>query len=143
MNDNELITAVKESVTGVHMHVPTEQIVSRSRTIRARRRIPGAAAALAVVAGAALALTTLLPSSHQPDHPAGAQLTAWTVAKQSDGNIRVTVRERRSPAGLQSTLRADGVPASVTFIGQQNPACQPYFDSGSKSQRRHLLVSSA
>ena len=31
---------------------------------------------------------------------------------------------RRDPAGLQATLRADGIPASVTFIGQQNPACQ-------------------
>jgi len=141
MNDNELITAVKESVTAVHMHVPTEQIVSRSRTIRARRRIPGAAGALAVVAGTALALTTLLPSGHRPDHPASAQLTAWTVAKQTDGNIRVTIRELRNPAGLQSTLRADGVPASVTFIGQQDPACQPYPYSGTKSQRRHLLGS--
>ena len=139
MNDNELITAVKESVTGVHMHVPAEQIVSRSRTIRARRRIPGVAGALAIVAGTALALTTLLPASHHPDHSASAQLTAWTVVKQANGNIRVTIRELRNPAGLQSTLRADGVPATVTFIGQQNPACQPYSHSGTKSQRRHLL----
>jgi hypothetical protein len=29
------------------------------------------------------------------------------------------------PAGLQSTLRADGVPASVTLFNL-NPACQPY-----------------
>ena len=142
MNDNELITAVKESVTGVHMRVPAEQIVRRSRTIRARRRIPGVAGALALAAGTALALTTLLPSSHQPDHRApAAQLTAWTVVKQADGNIRVTIRELRNPAALQSTLRADGVPASVTFIGQQNPACQPYSHGGTKSQRRHLLGS--
>ena len=141
MNDNELITAVKESVTGVHMHVPTEQIVSRSRTIRARRRIPGVAGALAVVAGTALALATLLPSSYRPDHHAPAQLTAWTVVKQGNGDIRVTIHELRNPAGLQSTLRADGVPATVTFIGQQNPACQPYSHSGTKSQRRHLLGS--
>ena len=31
-------------------------------------------------------------------------------------------------------LRADGVPASVTFTGHQNPACQPYPSSGSQAQ---------
>jgi hypothetical protein len=113
--------------------------VSRSRTIRARRWIPGVAGALAVVAGAALALTTLLPSSYRPDHHAPAQLTAWTVVKQGNGDIRVTIHELRDPAGLQSTLRADGVPATVTFPGQQNPACQPYAEGGTKSQRRHRL----
>ena len=122
MNDDELITAVQKSVTDVHMNIPAEQIVSRSRAIRARRRIPGVAGALAGVAGAALAVTMLLPSSH----PASAQLAAWTVAKQANGTIIVTIRELSDPAGLQATLRADGVPASVTFSGQQNPACQPY-----------------
>jgi hypothetical protein len=141
MNDNELVIAVKEAVTGVHMQVPAEQIMSRSRAIRARRRIPVVAGALAVVAGTALALTTLLPSSYRPDHPAPAQLTAWTVVKQGNGDIRVTIHELRNPAGLQSTLRADAVPATVTFTGQQNPACQPYSHSGTKSQRRHLLGS--
>jgi hypothetical protein len=47
MNNDELITTVRESVTGVHMAIPEEQIASRSRTIRARRRIPAAAGALA------------------------------------------------------------------------------------------------
>ena len=136
MNDDHLITAVKESVTGVHMDIPAEQIVSRSRAIRARRRIPVLAGGLAVAAGAALAMTTLLPASHQPGRPATAELAAWTVAKQADGGIRVTIRELRDPAGLQRTLRADGVPASVAFIGHPNPACQPYGLGGS-----HLLRS--
>ena len=52
-----------------------------------------------------------------------------------------TIRERRDPAGLQQRLRADGVPASVTFSGQQNPACQGYPGGGSQSQRRQLLGS--
>jgi hypothetical protein len=122
MNDDQLITAVKKSVTGVHMHVPTEQIVSRSRAVRARRRIPGLAAALAVVAGTAVAVTALLPASHQ----ASVQLAAWTVARQADGTVSVTIRELRDPAGLQRTLRVDGVPASVTFFGQLPRSCQRY-----------------
>jgi hypothetical protein len=141
MNDDELITAVKESVTGVHMDIPGRQIVSRSRAIRARRRIPALAAALALAAGAALAVPTLLPSGHQPSHPARAKLAAWTVTKQGDGSIRVTIHQLRDPAALQRKLRTDGVPVSVTFIGQPNPACQPYNFSGSPSQHRHLLSS--
>lgn len=137
MNDDELITAVREPFTAVHSTTPVEQIVSRSRAIRARRRIPGAAAALAVAAGTALAVTALLPSGHQP----GAQPAAWTVVKQADGNIQVTIHELRDPAALQRTLRADGVPVSVTFTGQSNPACQPRNIGGSPSQHRYLLGS--
>jgi hypothetical protein len=97
---------------------------------------------LAVAGGAALALATLLPASQHPGHGAAAQLTAWTVVKQADGNIRVTIRELRDPAGLQRRLRADGVPASVTFRGQQNPACQGYRAvPATTSQRRHLMKS--
>ena len=35
MNNDELMTTVRESVTGVHMTIPEEQIVSRSAAIRA------------------------------------------------------------------------------------------------------------
>jgi hypothetical protein len=141
MNDDEVITIVTEQRDKVHSATPVEQIVSRGRMIRARRRFPGVAGALAVAAAAAVAVTTLLPSSHQPGHPAPAQLTAWTVATQADGGVRVTIHQLRNPAGLQRALRADGVPASVTFLGHPNPACQPYPAAGRKSQRRHLLTS--
>jgi hypothetical protein len=130
MNDEELITAVREQRTKVHSTTPLEQIVSRGRAVRARRCIPGLAAGLAVVAGAALAVTTLLPGSHQARHQPTAQLAVWTVTKQADGTVRVTIPvtigELRNPAGLQSTLRADGVPASVTAVGHENPSCRRY-----------------
>ncbi len=126
MNDNELLTAVGESFTGVHTSTPAEQIVSRGRAVRARRRIPALAGTLAVVAGAALAVASLLPSTHQASHQPTAQLAAWTVTRQTGGAIRVTIRELINPAGLQSKLRADGVPASVTLIGQQNLSCRRY-----------------
>jgi hypothetical protein len=126
MNDSELMTAVRESFADVHSRTPVEQIVSRSRAFRARRRLPGAAGALAVVAGAAVAATMLVPGG---SHPVKAQLAAWTVARLADGNISVTIRELRDPAGLQARLRAAGVPASVRFMpvrsGQPNP-CQGY-----------------
>jgi hypothetical protein len=126
MNDEELITAVREQRAKVHSATSVEEIISRGRAVRARRRIPGVAAALAVVAGAAVAVTALVSASPPARHQPGAQLAAWTVVKQADGNIYVTIRQFRDPAGLQTRLRADGVPASVTFTGQRNGACKLY-----------------
>lgn len=123
MTDEELITTVREQRSKVHMTTPVAQVISRGHALRARRRICGAAGALAMVAGVAvLAVTVLSPASRQPS----AQLAAWTVVKQSDGNIDVTIRQLSDPAGLQSTLRGDGLPAVVDFSGQPSLACQFY-----------------
>jgi hypothetical protein len=109
------------------------------RRSRRHRRIAFAAVASTVAAALAatafLAVYALAPASNlAASHPAkthatigpGIQLAAWTVSRQADGNIKITFREAADAAGLQRTLRADGVPASVTFAGQQDPACQPY-----------------
>jgi hypothetical protein len=123
MTDEELITTVREQRGKVHMTTPVTQVIGRGHTVRAGRRIRGAAGALAMAAGVAvLTVTALSPDSYQPS----PQLAAWTVVKQSDGNIDVTIRQLSDPAGLQSTLRGDGLPAVVDFNGQPNPACQLY-----------------
>ena len=135
MNDNELITAVRESVADVHTVTPVAHVISRGRAVRARRRIPGLAGTLAMAAGTALAVTTLLPtghpgrlaSGHPGRHPATAQLAAWTVARQVNGDIDVTINQLQDPAGLQSTLRADGLPVTVSFSGPSlSASCRPY-----------------
>jgi hypothetical protein len=130
MNDDELITAVKESVTDVHMNIPAEQIVSRSRAIRARRRIPALIGTLGAAAATALAVTALLPASHPASHQPRVQLAAWTVVRQPGGIIDVTMRELRDPAGLQAALRTDGVPASVSFGNGQQTECHSYPGGG-------------
>jgi hypothetical protein len=122
MNDDTLLTAVRDTFAGVRMDTPPEQIVRRGRAVRARRRLPRVAGAVAAVAGTAVAVTALLPASHQSE----THLAAWTVTRQADGAILVTIRQLTDPAGLQRTLRADGVRASVTFDDQQNPACRNY-----------------
>ena len=76
MNDDDLITVVRDSFTDVHSATPVERIESRGRAIRARRRIPGLVAALAVTAAAVLAVTALLPA-----HPAGGGLIAAPVLR--------------------------------------------------------------
>ena len=66
MNDDDLMTAVRNSFTSVHVTTPVEQITRRGRALRARRRIPALAGALAVAAAAALAVTSLHPGTPGP-----------------------------------------------------------------------------
>jgi hypothetical protein len=142
MNDDELITVLREQRGKVVMTTPVEQIISRGRSVRVRRRVPGVAAAVGAVA-AAVAVGVAFPASHPAVRPPAAsesasppsvRLAAWTVTRQAGGSIKVTFRQATDPAGLQQTLRADGVPVSVTFTGQQqNTACQAYHVSASQA----------
>src|SRR5579862_6459809 len=129
---DSLIT-VKDSLAGVHMDTPPDTIARNGRAKRRWHRITGLTGAMAVLAGTALAATALAPSGHPASqsghpvsHPRTAQLAAWTVAKQANGDIKVTISQLSDPSGLQSTLRADGVPASVTSLAQHDPSCRPY-----------------
>jgi len=136
MNDNELSTMVRESVAGIRSSTPVDQIISRGHTVRVwRRRVPAAAGALVVAGGAALGVTALAPPGHTPSgkaasRPAVVQLAAWTVAKQANGDIGITIRQLQHPAQLQATLRADGLPAHVSFTGNSGTVCQPRRVSG-------------
>ncbi len=138
MNNDHTLSAIKDRLAEVrdslreaHPSIPAGEIIARARRRRVRRRlIPGMTGALALAAGAAVAVTALLPASHPASHRPGFQLTAWTVVMQPGGNIKVSIHELRNPAGLQRRLRADGVPATVTFVGQQNPACRPWPGAG-------------
>jgi hypothetical protein len=142
MNDNELITAVRESVTDVHATTPVEQILSRGRAVRARRRIPGLAAGLAAAACAAVAVAALLPAGHPASHRPRVQLAAWTVVTKPGGIIQITIRELRDPAGLQAALRADGVPASISFGNGQQTPCRPYPGGGFMTSTNQALFNS-
>jgi hypothetical protein len=140
MSDDDVLSAVSSSLSCIPMARPAqlglEAVTARGRARQRRRRTSGLTAALAVVLAAGVATTMLLPVGH-PSSSAGsspsasARLAAWTVATRADGDIRITIRELRDPAGLQRTLRADGVPASVTFLGHPSAACRPLgFDPG-------------
>jgi hypothetical protein len=124
MNDEELAAAVKESVRGAHMTIPAEQIVHRSRAIRARRRTPALAGGLTVAAAAsAVAALTLAgglgaaPGRHAASgHTRTVVTAAWTVRQDADGTVTIYLRQYADPAGLQQTLRADGINAIVRPI---------------------------
>ena len=132
MSDSDVLTAVRDSLSGMPLARPPDldAIMAKGRAHRNRRLIPGVTGALAAAAVAALAVTALAPGTHpvsrQDGHQPTVQLAAWTVTEVAGGNISVTIRELKDPAGLQNRLRADGVPASVRFASKQNPACRPY-----------------
>jgi hypothetical protein len=91
-----------------------------ARTPR-RTRFPALAVLTAAAAGLAAAATLILipgapvTGPHAP-HGVRAQLAAWSVDRQPDGRVVVTIRELRDPVGLWRTLRADGIPANVRFL---------------------------
>jgi hypothetical protein len=151
MNDEELITLVREQRTKVPMTAPVNEIISRGRVVRARRRIPGLAGALAAVAGAAVAVTTLVPAGHQPPRQPDTQLAAWTVTRRADGDINVSISQLRDLSGLQATLRADGLPAHVSLSAPPlAPGCRAYplnpsllhqvYQSHPGDQARELVI---
>jgi hypothetical protein len=90
---------------------------------RARARIPallgGLTAAAAATAAAVLVLTSgpgVVPTA---GHARTVVTTAWTVREDSDGTVTITMRQYSNPAGLQRTLRADGVNAIVRAMPSQ------------------------
>ena len=112
MNDNEVLAAVRDSFSDVHMHTPLEQTLRRGRVLRARRRGFRAAALTGAAAIAAVAAVT---SANLGTSATTPELAAWTVTVGPGHTVNVTIRQLSDAAGLQRTLRDNGVPARVTF----------------------------
>jgi hypothetical protein len=145
MNDDQIMTAVRDSFAQVRLDVPLERTVRRGRALRGRSRryqlagVAGVAAVAGVTAAAVTGLgrtsaptsasshatTTLGGGQGTPRASAvagpggtgtdGTRLDAWTVTKNPNGIVDVTIRQLSDAAGLQAALRADGVPARVAF----------------------------
>lgn len=119
MNDNEVITAVREQRDKVHSRTSLDQIISRGRTVRARRRIPGAVSGLAVVSAAAVVLGLGLSGAFGPAQAhatATIRTTAFTLTRHANGTATLTISPLvlLEPSTLQSDLQHDGIPALVT-----------------------------
>ena len=67
-----------------------------------------AAAAIAVVAGAAIVAPAVLPGT------GGGP--AWAVQRNPNGTIKVTFNQARDAAGLQAALKAHGIDAYVKYV---------------------------
>jgi hypothetical protein len=156
MDEQDVFTSVKERFGGVHMTTPLDTVAHRGRALRTRRLGTGLAGGAAAASGLALAVTSLVPGTTAVTSVAGgghrggpatlngplgtikgsdgtvkATLVAWTVTKRPDGGVAVMVRDLRDPAGLQRALRADGVPARVTYPRAHVPASCHFYDLAS------------
>jgi hypothetical protein len=143
METDSFETDLRQALSRRAAEVPVEAIERlrhqhyRPRTAgRARIAGVGLVGAAAVVLATTVAYSGSTPDSHPnsaPDsRPAKAQLADWTVTRQADGTVHIAIRELGDLAGLQSKLRAAGVPASVSTAG--NPVCVRYPLSATQSR---------
>ena len=104
MNDDELITILREQRDKVPMNTPVEQIISRGRAVRARRRVPAVAGALGAAAAVAFAVSAALPAAtRQPPCqrawcPAGGLDGRQAGRRQYPGHHPRAARPGRTPA---------------------------------------------
>jgi hypothetical protein len=121
MNDDDLMTLVREPFDAVRMATPLEAILARGRARRRRHRLPvivsaGTAACAAIGVAAAVALT---PGGSVRPAPGpasgGARLAAWTVQTNRDGTVTFTLQNTSQPARLQRALAKAGVRAVVRW----------------------------
>jgi hypothetical protein len=91
--------------------------LAHSRLAHSRLALAGA---VAVATAAAVTAALVVPSGARPAQSGRAQsgratLAAWIIARDPDGGITIDFNQMKNLAGMQATLRADGVPARVTF----------------------------
>lgn len=116
MNDDDVVTLVREQRDKVHSVTPVEQIISRGRARRRRRltnitrlSVGGVAAATALVLGVSGAFTP-------PAKLGTIQRAAYTLRHNQNGTDTLTLNPvvLFNPSQLQSDLAQYGIPAKVT-----------------------------
>jgi hypothetical protein len=135
-----VVAALKDSLDGVTMHTPVEQIVTTGGARvarRRRRRLMSAATGVAAAAGLTLAVPAL---NHPPTAPSEAAVStgpgsvhirtvAFTLDSRADGTIHVTWDKQRyfqDRDGLQRALRAAGFPVLI----KEGVFCKGPLDDG-------------
>jgi hypothetical protein len=115
MNDDELLARIKAPLGGVRMTTPLDAVTGHGRAVRHGRRLRGLTGVVALAGSVAAAAVLLVPGTARPAQTGTVRLAAWTVARDPDGGITVTFNQMKDLAQMQATLRADGIPARVTF----------------------------
>jgi|SRR5882724_2328565 len=130
MNDDEVLSTVRNTLSDVQMDRPVEAIEERGRARRRNRNLTGVVAGggLAVAAALAVALPIAghqsgkAPTTSEPLAGGGATISApamvpaaFTLAKQTDGSVKLTLKPSKllNPAALEKALAGAGIPAVV------------------------------
>jgi hypothetical protein len=100
-----------------------QKFMAGSRSTRSARRwrVPALAGGLTAVAGIAAAALVMadgsaVPAQHATGPARAVVTTAWTVSEDTGGTVTIDLRQYANPAGLERTLRADGINAIVRPI---------------------------
>jgi hypothetical protein len=120
----EVLDALKESLDGVKMGTPVEQIIATGRARQHRRRLAGAATAVVAAAGVTVGVVTFPnPSAAPPaasdsitDSALHIQTVGYTVDRSANGTVEVTWDKQRyfeDREGLAAALREAGFPVLI------------------------------
>jgi hypothetical protein len=137
LNDGAVLSAVRDSISGLPMPVAPrlEAIKARGRA-RRRRRLGGlsvaaAGACAALVVGLAGGTPAARPAPQaapaSPHHGSGIHLAAFTVAAGPDGTTTLTLYPGQvaDPNAVRQALAEHGIPALVTAGEFCRTAVQP------------------
>jgi hypothetical protein len=123
MSDEEVLDAVKQTLSGVRMDRPIEAIERRGRARRRKRNLFGLAAGGGAAAVAALALAMPMAAQQPGPTTAAPQPAPFTLVKMSDSTVKLTLHYEQilDPTALDKALGDAGIPAVVKV----NALCVP------------------
>jgi hypothetical protein len=118
MNDNDVLDQLSESMSGVHMQTPVEEIMARGRARRRHRLSALAAAGVTASVAVGLGLWGVGGSGNPSGGGGSVQLAAFSVTSGPNGSSTLTLRKgaqyRLDPDALRDALAQHGIPAVVT-----------------------------
>jgi hypothetical protein len=119
MNDNDVLTKVRDGLSGIRMDTPVDEILAKARRHRRSRRLVMAGAASAAMLGLGLTAAVSSVGTNHPPGPAAAQLAAFSISSGPRGASSLTLRKgeqyRLNPVALRQALAQHDVPALVTL----------------------------
>jgi len=119
MNDNDVLDQLSQSLSGIHMDTPLEEILARADIKRRRRlrRMLGAGAAVGIALTVTLVEVSGSGRSPSSGGPATPRLAAFTVESGPNGSSTLTLRKgtqyRLDPDALGQALAQHGISAVV------------------------------
>jgi hypothetical protein len=118
MNDNEVLTKVRDGMSGIRMDTPVDQILAKARFQRRSRRLVMAGAVSVVTLGLGLTAVFSAAGTNHPTGPATAQLAAFSISGGPHGASSLTLRKgeqyRLNPVALRQALAHHDITALVT-----------------------------
>ena len=118
MNDNEVLTKVRDGLSGIRMDTPVHEILAQARSHRRNRRLAVAGAATAATLGLGMTAVVSSVGTNRPPGLPTAQLAAFSISSGPHGASSLTLRKgtnyRLNPVAVRQALAQHGIAALVT-----------------------------